>query len=177
MTTRRHIPIGSDVELDALIDSEAGGVGTAIWRGPFSFLYNDVGLNAGIAFYTPTVDDLLLDVWALVRTAWDGTTPKGDVGTAHGSNSGLFAAFDTIDMTRAMEVDLNGAGNVSQEGEPNSMTARQISTVSSLVPRLITAAYPLKFWVTQNGDAGATAPGASQGRADIYIATCTPSAT
>ena len=41
------------------------------------------GWTNGIAFYTPTVNDVLLDAWISVLTAFDGTTPLGDVGHLH----------------------------------------------------------------------------------------------
>ncbi len=89
--------------------NQPGGAGATV-RGPYSFTYATAGLAVGVTFYTPTVADILLDAWIEVDTAWDGTTPKGDIGFGGFDNNiagfGLFAyAFGTgvgyVDMTQA----------------------------------------------------------------------------
>lgn len=69
--------------------------GTATWQAPatspggsvpgvsivrrFPFAFDTASLTTGAPLYTPTVNDILIDGWVEIVTAWDGTTPQGDV--------------------------------------------------------------------------------------------------
>jgi hypothetical protein len=89
-----------------------GGSGGAPTVRKFSFAYNTPGLAAGYAFYTPTPGDLLLNAWFEILTAWNGTTPLGDIGYAPFTTGpvGLwnyaFGGYQ-VDMTQAA---VQGAG-------------------------------------------------------------------
>ena len=177
---------------------ESGGGGStpgaAVVRGPFSFAYDTPNLNAGVAFYTPTVGDILLDAWVEVTTAWDGTTPLGDVGAFNPDAYGWFAnCAGPLDMTKADSTVIGGLdGNVDLmqlSGLNDLGSVPYVNQVSGAGPSLevisppdgfrycparFTSANPLKVVVSQDGTAGGTAPGASQGAAKIYIVTATP---
>lgn len=66
-----------------------GGSGNVTVR-HFPFAYNLAGLNNGVTLYTPTLGDIVLDAWIEVDTAWNGTTPLGDVGF---NTSGTFRGW------------------------------------------------------------------------------------
>lgn len=96
-----------------LAADEAGGAGAGspmVRKFPFAF--DTPGLLAGYSFFTPTPDDILLDLWIEITTVWDGTTPLGDVGSpgfGHAAIPGVgFFAYTwpaapegAIDMTNA----------------------------------------------------------------------------
>lgn len=156
-------------------------LGSPVVRGPFTILFNDAGLNAGITFYTPTVGDLLLDVAVFIDTVFDGTTPKGDIGSGVGTNAGLFAVsgFGLIrgDMAKIAPA---GAG-LSVSADPGGTwavgsAAATFSTGTGLapVPAIFTAADPLLLWMTQDGTQGGAAIGGTAGAARLYIVTATP---
>lgn len=149
--------------------------GVLVVRGPFAFAYNTAGLAAGVAFYTPTIGDILHDVWVEIDTAWNGTTPKCDVGTFVGRTSGLFSfAGGVIDMTAA-DGDHGGTGLLVGTGAaPNGEAAGSGFAGIRGVPALVVAANPLKVAVSEDGTAGGTDPGASQGAGKTYVVTSTP---
>lgn len=67
-----------------------------------------VGAPTGVEFFTPTSDEVasgiwLLDAWFEIDTAWDGTSPGGDIGTYLFASEGLFVSHEVIDMTQADE--------------------------------------------------------------------------
>jgi hypothetical protein len=167
--------------------SPAGGgsqPGAARVLGPFPFTHATAGLAAGVAFYTPTIGDILLDGWIEVDTAFDGTTPKGDIGTFVGNTSGLFGN-DTlpIDLTKA---DNQGGGtgvllndNIKQNALAlaGAVTNAGVPENYRVTPAKFTAANPLKVVVSQDGTAGGVATGSTVGAAAVYIVIATPSLT
>lgn len=75
-----------------------------------AFDYSESGLDLGISFYGPQSGELLLDAWIEVDTAFDGTTPTGDIGTTFPGGSGFFgvASGKQVDLTKADVFDLTG---------------------------------------------------------------------
>ncbi len=172
---------------DGIAQGGSGGgsssLGAPVVRGPFSFAFATPGLTAGVAFYTPTIDDLWLDWWIEVDTAFDGTTPFADVGTFLGTTQGTWAATDSpgsaFTLTTAGN-ELGGAGvfgmsGVNSPGQ-NAITAvgDGISNAEPFFPARFTAANPLKLVVSQDGLAGGAAVGGAAGAGRLYIVTATP---
>lgn len=151
--------------------------GAAIVRGPFEFAFDDAGLEDGLAFYTPTVGDVLLDAWIEVDTLFDGTNPLADIGTGVGSTTGLFGEAGS-------RPDLSGADSDGSAGEgvlvnlntnfPLSVAAVLNASTYRLAPAKFISANPLKVWVSQNGQIGGTAIGGAAGSARVFIVTATP---
>jgi hypothetical protein len=174
-------------------------VGAApVMRG-FEIAHNTVGLHSGVEIFTPNAGDLLLDAWFEIDTAWNGTTPRADFGTST-SSYGLFGnVFAPIDMTQP-DFDLLGDGvvfnssnmplsqqialiNVSSSVELNALppTQRPLvytppagSSASGFGIFRFSAAEPISVWVTQNGQNNSPDPGATQGKATLYLITATP---
>lgn len=162
--------MGITLELD-------GALGAVSIVGPFPIAYNTPGLTDGVTIYTPAVDDILLDVWVEVDTAWDGTTPKGDIGTFVGGNTGAFAFNNAIDLS-VPDLDqgsngYGGAGMLTGAESANVNVALAGAGTGSVgyrrAPLKLTAANPLKFVVSQDGQVGGADPGASQGSAKVYL--------
>lgn len=158
--------------------------GSARVLGPFPFAFDDAGLENGIAFYTPTVNDVLLDAWISVLTAFDGTTPLGDVGIFTGGNTGgLFANNNAaIDMTAADADGQSGqgllAGNTLSDLLVSDINVTTPAVFSArYVPARFTAANPLGIVVSQDGSAGGTAVGGTAGAGAVYLMVATPSLT
>src|ERR1700674_2452447 len=84
--------------------------GAAIVR-KFPFAFNDAGLAAGKTIYVPTVNDVLLDAWVQVDTAWDGATPRCDIGTFSGSTAGLYGQLISLPLSlNGQDVLIVGTG-------------------------------------------------------------------
>lgn len=170
--------------------------GAAIVRGPFAFAFNTAGLNNGVAFYTPTVGDILLDAWIEVDTAFNGTTPRADIGPflggVAGANIGLFGSLnqpikvggsftaDTENITGLLSnvgnvVNPANAGNEPASGD-NLFYAGGVPTGAQRnVPGKFTSASPWLIVVSQDGSKGGTAVGGSAGAGKVYLVTATPS--
>ena len=146
-------------------------LGTPVLRGPFVLNYDDAGLNTGLEFYTPTPGDFVLDVFVVVDTAFDGTTPEGDFGIT----SGFFATFASgngFSMAGAAIAAL-GAGLLAPSSYSDAVTASAYNNGAGM-PLLVSAANPLKVWVSQDGLKGGAAVGGTTGAARLYIVTATP---
>lgn len=116
--------------------------GVAIVR-KFPFAFDAANLVDGHVVYTPTVGDILLDLWVSVITPWNGTTPIGDVGTFDGSVGGFFSwqgyvardgAGGGIPMTYA-DVDAGSAGGFGMIGTAISLGSAiaEVSAVTESV--------------------------------------------
>ncbi len=162
-----------------------GSVGGVRVLGPFSFSFNDVGLFNGISFYTPTINDLLVDAWIEVDTAWDGTTPTGDFGTFIGNTAGFISSssdIQGIDMTKADD-EVLGTGYLNghyQIAPPANLSLAIASGTKAThqnrgAPGRFVTSDPLLIVVSQDGSSGGGDPGASQGSASIYLIIATPS--
>ena len=150
--------------------------GAAIVRGPYSFAFDTPGINDGVAFYTPTVGDILYDVWYVVTTAFNGTTPFADVSqyTGSGAPGGLASGVATAhDLTVAASIN-NGGGpaNATTTDSSSYLTLRYNN--GAALPGLFTTADPLKLVVSQDGLKGGAAVGGSAGAGKVYIVTSTP---
>lgn len=158
-----------------------GQPGTSIVRGPYPFTFATAGLTTGVALFTPTIGDLILDFWIEIDTAFDGTTPLADIGTFSGGNSGLLAglASATVDLT---------AADVAVPDNAGVLASFSLSSLSAAVLTLgavgtepenrwqlaVTAANPLLLVVSQDGTKGGTATGATAGAGQVFVQTATP---
>lgn len=191
------------------------GGGTAVWSvaptisdfaglpivRKFPFAYNTASIATGASLYTPSVGDILLDAWVEIDTAWNGTTPLGDLAITALFNSGIyeFIVGSQLDMTKA-DADV-GMGfptgrnlgslaavqtlsnattttsalfTVPALGSDVEWIADAVSSGSRFLPFKFSSTNPVQFWVTQNGLNNGSATGATQGSAVLYLVTATP---
>jgi hypothetical protein len=174
-------------------DTGGGGAtaGAARVLGPFPFAFDDVGLNDGIAFYTPTVGDILLDAWIEVTEAFDGTTPLADIGAVNGETGGLFAGdWGPIEVGQQDDlINLNYLGRYQiQDASSHVVGAlsaqnsyydpnNEVETYIRVTPGKFVNADPLKIVVSQDGSKGGTAVGGTAGAGAVYLVVATPSLT
>ncbi len=177
----------SEEEVQDIVDSSTAGAARVL--GPFPFAFDDVGLEDGIAFYTPTVGDILLDAWIEVTEAFDGATPLADLGTFDGSTTGLLAQwFGPFDLTTTSE-ESAGAGisfSDTSAADPTSFVTGPVSAFNVSIsggnllylramPARFTATHPVKIVASQDGEAGGTAVGGTAGAGAVYLVVATPS--
>ncbi len=150
--------------------------GVAVVRGPFAFAFNTASINAGVTVYTPVVGDILLDAWFEITTAFDGTTPKADIGSFSGTTSGLFdISGNAVPLGTADTTATGGAGiSINVTSGTLSLLAQVGSSLKRTVPSRFTTTAPLKLVVSQTGLAGGTAIGGAAGAGKLYIVTATP---
>lgn len=174
-----------------------GGGNVTVHKAPFA--YNLTGLSTGVAApfddsYVPAVGDLLLNAWIEIDTAWNGTTPKGDVGCDFTDGNGWFGnSWDVLDMT---VVDVGGSSSwlgdaalIEQGGVTGSYAGNPSSLINSVLssfftgttqpaprylPATFVAATAIQIVVSENGTLTGGSPGATQGAAILYVATATP---
>jgi hypothetical protein len=182
------------------VEESGGGpggetAGAARVLGPFPFAFDDVGLNDGIAFYTPTVDDILLDAWIEVTEAFDGTTPFGDAGQYDGDTYGIWGLTNPIDLGTADRTSdipsLLTAATAQMLGE-NFASGNSAALLSTLqltdsmgtpllvsqrfLPAKFTTSVPMKVVVSQDGYLGSDPVGGTAGAGAVYLVVATPSA-
>jgi len=136
-----------------------------------------IAAYAGIAVYTPTINDRWLDAWIEVDTPWDGTTPKGDFGQLSGSAFGVLGDIaGACDMTN---VDAPIGGGTSPSNNVVSITdviivAANSNQTNRFLPGKFVTADPICVWVTQDGKNNGADSGALQGTGTLCIVTATP---
>jgi hypothetical protein len=149
--------------------------------GPYHFTFATPGLTTGVALVTLPVGAVIYDVGVEVVTAFDGTTPKADVGT-FSSTHGLFdelAAAAVIDLSSA------DAAVTSNTGLSSATTASWLSTAigsagaaggAAYLPALlyVTAVSTLSLVVSQDGSQGGTAIGGAAGVGNVFVLCATP---
>jgi hypothetical protein len=150
--------------------------GVAVVRGPYSFAFNTASINSGVTVYTPTAQDILIDAWIEITTAFDGTTPKADIGSFSGTTSGLWdIGGNAIPLGTADSTSVGGAGiSVSNTAGVLALSAQDGGSTKRLSHSRFTAATPIKLVVSQTGLSGGTAIGGTAGAAKLYLITATP---
>ncbi len=161
--------------------------GTPVVRA-FPFAFDSPNILTGYAVYTPTVGDVLLDAWMEITEAWDGTTPKGDVGPLLESrpygwwgDSGGW----TIDMTlpdgsgapQGLSWNTsyqNGNGNFPLTAFALGFSGATFSGYGRPVPASFNEVDPIKVVVSQDGSIFGEDPVSTQGSAILYLVTATP---
>jgi hypothetical protein len=143
----------------------------------FPFAYNTPNLHTGAGLYTPTAGEILLDAWVEVDTAWNGTTPLGDI-LVIGSGGLLawagaqYATNLWIDMTYA---DTGaGASSVGLDVPLHNLSLMGTSTSGiRCVPAKFISTTKLGVKVSTDG-LGTTDPGATTGTGTFYVVVATP---
>lgn len=171
---------GADNVQDALAAS--GGSGVSVRKFPFAF--NTPGLLTGAALYVPTVGDILYDGWISVTTAWDGATPKGDIGTfVGGVDAGLLGVLGNgqTDMAQAdTDVNIAVAQGLAVMNQPSVLSFQTIwsnlpaGPFAFGTPFRFTAANPIKVVVSQDGHNNGADPGSTRGAGAMYLVIATP---
>jgi hypothetical protein len=170
---------GYDNVQDAIDNGAIGGGGGVTVR-KFPFAFDTADILTGAALYTPTIGDILLDAWVEIDTAWNGTTPTGDVGMFDGDNLGFFANANAgIDMAAPDVTGNIGDGILGSAGggPPTSdLYAAQAPAPAGprFIPGKVVAAHPIKVCVSQNGHNDGADPGSTQGAGVVYLVTATP---
>jgi len=170
-----------ELSLEGFTEFTAAGSQPAVIRGPFPFTHSTAGLTSGVTLYTPAIGDVIYDIGVSVVAAFNGTTPKADVGTFSGGNSGLFdeLAGAVIDLTAIDAAATDNAG-LSLVGGPNWLQAAVGSAGAGAgatyvpTPIIVTAANPLLLVVNQTGAKGGSAVGGTTGAGAVYVLTQTP---
>lgn len=167
-----------------------GSPGAARVLGPFPFAFDTPDIENGVAFYTPTIGDILLDAWIEVDTAFDGTTPMADIGD-FSNDSGWFAG-DNYPVDIAVPDDFSAfdyggstllSQGVASPSHASSLSLMQVQAPGSFtylqrgVPGKFAAANPIKVVVSQDGKKGGTAVGGTAGAGAVYLVVATPSLT
>ncbi len=163
-----------------------GGAGAPVVR-RFAFTFATANLGTGATICTPTINDILLDAWIEVDTAFDGTTPLADIGSFVGSHFGFWGSFDrAIDMTTAdgetppgllaasAWSSLGATSQLSLQGATFLDIPNTIVALGRVAPGKFTSADPIKLVVSQNGKDNGAAAGAAQGAGSVYLVTATP---
>lgn len=145
----------------------------------FNFAFNTPGLTTGLTVFTPTAGDILVDCWLEIDTAFNGTTPKVDVGDFVSANTGWFAqAASALDATVADATATSGPLLVDQmtnSGHNSSLRAAgDTNSKDRSLPGKFANANPVKLVLTQNGQKGGVATGATQGAGTVFFLTGTP---
>lgn len=173
---------GQKVVENGQIQYQPTGTGaTPMMIRSFAITYQTAGLASGVTIYTPAVGDVIYDVAVAVTTAFNGTTPKLDVGTFNGGTDGLFKNLATaaVDGTKVYADVTHNAGL----GTPNSAlwlstaivqgNSASLSTLKSN-EIVVSAANPLLVVASQDGTKGGTAITSSAGAATILVLCATP---
>jgi hypothetical protein len=166
---------------DSQVGGGGGGAGTSVY-GPFTVDVSQSAVlaSAGVEIYTPTVADILLDAWIEVGIAWDGTTPKGDIGSFVGANQGFFGMNNfAVDLTLADDEFPPGLLNANVSGTAASdlviLGASNFpTTLTRVAPAKFTTDDPLKVVVSQNGHIGGSDVGGTAGVLSVYLVVATP---
>ena len=141
----------------------------------YAFTYTTAGLATGVTIYTPTVGEVIYDIGVCITTAFDGTTPKLDVGTFTG-NDGLFktVAGAVLDGTKLYAAVTSNAGLTV----PNAAQWLQAATGSAgaaagaayvSAHMIVTVANPIKLVASQSGAKGGTAINSTVGAGTVYV--------
>lgn len=155
-------------------DAAPNWVGPVIMRYTVPFDTPGLSDGSGVILFTPTVGDEILDIAVRFPTVFDGTTPKCDVGTGITATEGLLNAFfGALDATVA-NLQSGGDGLSFYGGAvPANLLGAIGGAVVGGTPK-VTAANPIRAWVTQNGLFNGADPGSTQGVAEIVFTMGTP---
>lgn len=149
-----------------------GSVEGAVVRS-FVFDFATADILTGAALYTPTVGDVLLDAWIEIDVAWDGTTPRGDIGL-FAETTGFYAEMSSfVDMTLADASDATGVLDVGP-ATLAELTGQSGPGARRVVPAVFTTVNPVMVCVSQTAAPDGADPGSTTGSAKLYLVTATP---
>lgn len=153
------------------------GSNVFVRRYTFDANHDEAALVAGVATFTPSPFDILLDAWIDVNESpWDGTTPMVDVAqdafwTAQGH--GLFHEWTgtAVDLS-VPRIDLGGLM------QHQSLPLRDASDAGVLgqrrVPSMFLSDEPLKLVVSQDGTKDTDVPGSTVGAFSLVVVVASP---
>lgn len=142
----------------------------------FPFAHNTAGILTGAALYTPTIGDILLDAWFEIDTAWDGTTPFGDIGIGAAFGTGLVAGtmseaihmHEPDNVVQGIRIGQNtgplsamfalanastndGGGAFVVSGAAVNLSTTPVSNGNRVLPAKFVTADPVEVVVSQDG--------------------------
>ncbi len=147
----------------------------------FPFTHSTAGLAAGVVFYSAQAGEYLSIAAIEVDTAFNGTTPKADIGWLpdFASTNGIFnllsgvaAPLDTA-WSNGPDLPGTGAGIApinAQVLQPYGFTF----TATQSLPIKFTAPINLVVWASQDGMQGSTPIGGSAGAGAVVAQIWTP---
>lgn len=185
LTDDQYARLPRDVFGVAVADASPGGSSQpgAVRVVEFDFAFDTPGLTDGVVVYTPAAaGEVIVGMAIVTTTEWDGTTPKADISTYVGGQSG----FENYGM-----FGLNGNGPIPMDVAPSAgsvlplgftVAGRSNDLFRSLAFGGVEIAdfvvmdtdNPLKVVVSQTGLKGGADPGATQGAAKLLLSVCTP---
>lgn len=121
-------------------------------------------LATGVDVLDLNIGDTLFEIWMEIDIAFNGTTPKGDVGTFSGAE-GLFAEIGSA------VCDLTVADTVPTDNTGLLLPTAAKSLGLTKAPLAVTAVGVLKLVVSENGQIGGTAPGSTAGKGVLHVVT------
>lgn len=139
--------------------------------------YNDANIRTGVTVYTPAVGDWLLDAWFSVTTAWNGTTPMGDLAQFSLLSNGApgWIATETGDAELMDSgVDQAGAGDQYIWSPFGAAMIQQGNDGTARLSGYFASVDPIQYIVTQDGTKNGAATGASQGAGYVYLLIAKP---
>lgn len=156
----------------------------------FHFAYNTPNLLTGAFLYQPALGDVMIEAWVEIDTAWNGTTPKLDVGTfSYGDTTGWWATQGSAVPLLASRADggqLDEIFNTQTYSSPtvtpssrlSDITNFSMTTLNARQRRLPASVYDdtqsIKVCVSQDGSTTGANPGSTQGSGIIYMMWVTP---
>ena len=141
--------------------------------------FDDTNILTGALIYTPTIGDVLMDAWFEITTGWDGTTPKGDIGTFVTATVGLFSSQGNGAVTLSTPDDQSAGDGLLVAGggsnDPLGLAASVGYNGNGFRPQArVTIANPIRLVVTQTGAVGGGDPGSTQGAGFVGLVIVTP---
>ena len=135
--------------------------------------FDTPGLATGIPVtgYTPQVGDIILMAWFAIDTAWDGTTPTGDIGTDTfftAAGEGLFLSATGVGSVNMGNTN-SAFGGVSWVDATQPIYTASPAAQSSCPPTELTTTDTLKVCVSQTGTPTGGDPGSTQGAGVLHL--------
>ena len=141
----------------------------------FAFTYQTTGLGTGYTLWTPAAGDVIYDIGIVITTAFNGTTPKLDVGS-FSRHTGLFKqlAGNPVDGTKLYAaVTDNSAVKSSNSGLWLSTAIISVGTAGTAAihdPQLLIAsASAIQLVATQDGTNNGTAINSTAGAGSVFV--------
>ncbi len=135
------------------------------------FAFDTPNINVGVDVHAFAAGDYLLAVWIEVLTAWDGTTPKADVGVPSLSQFGLYSQANTVvDLTIPWGPTLSSTDLLTPGDSSAVLVPAAPPTGSNFqVPLRFVAPHTLKVWASRDGASGGTATGGAAGSGAVVL--------
>lgn len=155
-----------------------GSVPGALIVRAFPFAFDTPDLVTGAAIYTPTVNDILYDVWIECATAWDQFA-ESDI-YFDLSKPGIWLDDGHLDMTDNPDSSsffgniLCGTDIGLLSALPYTATGLLGSSVKRFFPAKFINTNPVNLVISSDGTPSGDDPGATVGNGTVYLVTSTP---